>query len=110
MGYREVSFDDATGVEAVLAAIGRDLGFPAWYGANLDALKDCLTDFSWHPAAGYVLLVVHAERLCAGNPAGWAMVNEVFAEAVAEWRERDVPMWVLHSADTDPLLARFPGT
>ena len=29
-----------------LEKIGQDLKFPSWYGANLDALHDCLTDLS----------------------------------------------------------------
>lgn len=34
----------AASAREVLAAIGETLGFPEWYGANLDALWDCLRD------------------------------------------------------------------
>ncbi len=34
-------------------------GFPAWYGANLDALYDCLTDIS----ADTRLVISHSDKL-----------------------------------------------
>lgn len=43
------------GKRAVLAEIGRALDFPAHYGANLDALYDCLTDLA--PEHGTLLLL-----------------------------------------------------
>ena len=43
-------------MKAILSGFGKALYFPEWYGANLDALKDCLTDFSWREATGYVLI------------------------------------------------------
>ena len=42
----------------LLAAIGRALEFPAWFGANLDALYDSLTDMPERsPAPGYVIVL-----------------------------------------------------
>jgi hypothetical protein len=67
------------------------LDFPEWYGQNLDALKDCLTDFSWCEAAGYVLIIARAEILHAEDPVGFQALNEVFAAAIAEWRVQDLP-------------------
>jgi hypothetical protein len=37
-------------IDIVLSRLGA-LDFPEWYGHNFDALKDCLTDFSWCEAA-----------------------------------------------------------
>ena len=39
--------------------IAQRLGFPAWYGANLDALHDCLTDLP-EPVE---LTITHADAL-----------------------------------------------
>ncbi len=36
-----------------------ELGFPAWYGGNLDALYDCLTDIH----EDTVLVISHREQL-----------------------------------------------
>lgn len=38
-------------------AIARALSFPDWFGRNLDALYDSLTDLSWLPAGEYTLVV-----------------------------------------------------
>ena len=43
---REVILDCAalTDRETLHETLERELGFPSWYGRNLDALHDCLTD------------------------------------------------------------------
>ncbi|MGW6933148.1 barstar family protein [Lentzea sp. NPDC054927] len=42
---------------AAIAAIARALDFPDWFGQNLDALYDSLSDLSWLPEGEYVLVV-----------------------------------------------------
>lgn len=42
---------------AAISAIASALDFPSWFGQNLDALYDSLTDLSWLPAGEYVLVV-----------------------------------------------------
>ena len=39
------------GKSGTLAAIAAALDFPEWFGANWDALEDCLTDLSWRKGA-----------------------------------------------------------
>ncbi|TMQ76193.1 barstar family protein [Candidatus Accumulibacter phosphatis] len=101
----DVSFDDSDCIDSVLSTLGRDLDLPEWYGHNLDALKDCLTDFSWFEAAGYVLIITRAEILQAQDPVSFHAVNEVFAAAIAEWRLQDLPMWVFYDLRADGLAA-----
>ena len=80
---------------AVLQALGRGLGFPEWYGANLDALNDCLTDFSWNEAPGYVVILSGADTLHAlGEP--FAQINRVLDNAIQEWRRQRIPFWVFY--------------
>jgi RNAse (barnase) inhibitor barstar len=43
--------------KAAIAAIAQALDFPRWFGQNLDALYDSLTDLSWLPEGEYVLVV-----------------------------------------------------
>jgi hypothetical protein len=50
--------------DALLKALAAALDFPAWFGANWDALEDCLSDL---PDAGHVLLFEHAK---AGDDLG----------------------------------------
>lgn len=66
-------FGPVTGRAAVLAAIGEALRFPGYYGRNLDALEECVTDLSWLPA-GEVELV-----WAGGDPDAYRPVLDVLA-------------------------------
>jgi hypothetical protein len=46
--------------KAAIAAIAKALDFPDWFGQNLDALYDSLTDLSWLPEDDEYVLVVPA--------------------------------------------------
>ncbi|MBK7674322.1 barstar family protein [Accumulibacter sp.] len=103
----DVSFAESERIDSALSRIGYALDFPEWYGENCDALKDCLTDFSWREAAGYVLFISGAENLRAENPAAFKTLNDVFATAIEEWRMHDFAMWVFYDFCADG-LAVFP--
>jgi RNAse (barnase) inhibitor barstar len=66
--------------EAVLAAFGETLAFPAWYGVNLDALADCLADV----AEPYVVVWDGWSILADADPGGFRAVAEIFAERAPE--------------------------
>lgn len=99
----EISLGDAERIDAVLQQLGRELGFPGWYGKNYDALKDCLSDLSWCEAPGYVLMLSRAETLAAENPAAFRTLNEVFAAAIDDWRAAHVPLWIFYDLRADGL-------
>lgn len=99
-----IDFHESDDSQTVLGSLGRALGFPVWYGVNLDALMDCLTDFSWCEAPGYVLIIAGADALhAAGEP--FAEINGVFAAALEEWRSQGVPFWVFYDMRADGLAA-----
>ncbi|MER7345098.1 barstar family protein [Streptomyces aurantiacus] len=83
---------DLTGVRDKAAFMDRcatALTLPDWFGRNWDALADCLSDLSWAPGARGRLLVVSGWREYAeAAPDDWAVAQEVFADAVAYWREQ----------------------
>lgn len=80
---------------AVLAEIGRALRFPGYYGRNLDALEECLTDLSWLPEGEVVLVWDGDQLLHRSDPAGYASVVEVLTAAVATMRSSTHPLHVV---------------
>ena len=90
-----VDLRHARNIPGFLKAMKRDLRFPDDFGNNLDALNDCLTDFSWHPAAGYVIILAHSEALQA-TPSSLATLNEVLAFAAESWKNRDIPFRIFY--------------
>ena len=66
---------------------------PAHEGAHLDDLAEMLSDFSWLPANGYVLLVEDADNLIASEPTGVQRLLEAFQTACHHWQGQEVPFW-----------------
>lgn len=56
-GARPHVMRPARGKRAEIDAIAEALSFPDWFGHNLDALYDSLTDLSWLESAEHVLVV-----------------------------------------------------
>lgn len=82
----------------VLLQLGTALDFPSWYGANFDALYDCLTDPDWQPAKGHVLFINGITRLRAAQPVDFATLITVLQAAAEDRRKTHVPFWVLIDA------------
>ena len=93
-----VDLQTARNVPGFIKALMRDLHFPDWFGGNLDALNDCLTDFSWRPAPGYVITLSGVEALRA-TPTSFAALNAVLANAVDAWQARGVPFRIFYLQD-----------
>lgn len=93
-----VDLSRARNVPGFIKAMRRDLHFPEWFGGNLDALLDCLTDFSWHPASGYVIVLSDSESLKA-TPTSLAALNEVLSCAVDRWNERGIAFRIFYLQD-----------
>ena len=98
----KVDLEESDHMGKILSALGDGLHFPEWYGTNLDALNDCLTDFSWREAPGYVITISGADALHA-EPNSFAALNEVLSSAIEEWRSRDVPLWIFYDLRADGL-------
>lgn len=97
LGYPLLRLDLArvTDKEGFLAAIGKVLDFPDWYGHNWDALADCLSDMSWLEADGYVLVLDHADAFAAANPTDFGTALSILQETSDAWREDGIPFWTL---------------
>jgi hypothetical protein len=80
---------------ALLQTLAAALEFPDWFGHNWDALADALADLGWLPEApGYVLLLEGVAHYRAADPAGCAILLDIFAEVAESWRRIEVPFWV----------------
>ena len=84
---------DNTAAKA-LRRLGKSLHFPSWYGANLDALYDCLTDPAWQADKGLVLLIDGMASLQTAAPQAFANLLEVL-QAASEGRETGSVFWIL---------------
>jgi RNAse (barnase) inhibitor barstar len=82
---------------SLLHEIGAAVGFPEYFGMNWDALYDCLTDMSWRPAAGYVLLLAGIRPLTRNSNMDFDVVTRVLDSAAGYWRQREVPFYALLS-------------
>jgi hypothetical protein len=82
-------------VDDVLHHLGSALHFPVWYGANFDALYDCLTDSEWQPGKGHVLLINGLESLRRSDPESFATLIEVFLATAEVRRDSGMPFWIL---------------
>jgi RNAse (barnase) inhibitor barstar len=71
------------------------LHFPDYFGRNWDAVYDCLTDLSWLPADGYVLVLDGFEQLATNEPGQWEILLKVLRESCAFWQPLARSMFAL---------------
>ena len=97
----EVQLGGAAGKAGVLAAIAREFAFPDWFGMNLDALYDALTDLSVNrgegSAGGYVILLEQLTQATDFTAGQRAALLSVFRDAARDFAERSVPFRVFYS-------------
>lgn len=79
---------------AALTQLGAALEFPIWYGANFDALFDCLTDADWQPAKGHLILISGMANLRASDPDSFATLTEVLQAAAESRLAANSPFWI----------------
>ena len=78
--------------QALMQRIAAALQFPSWFGANWDALEDCLGDLSWSKAGGHVLLFEGAAQM-AGDERG--ILLDILGSAATAWKERGRPFFAV---------------
>ena len=86
-----IDLEGCAGKDELLARIGAALEFPDWFGANWDALFDCLNDLQWLPAPGYVLVFENAGSLGETAPEDFDALCEILNESAVAWGRRGVP-------------------
>lgn len=102
-----------TNKSALLTVVAQAFQFPDYFGRNWDALNDMLTDLSWLPAAGYVIVWDQAHELQNSSPQDWSTAVEIFQDMAAFWWSRGIPTFVLLAGSVEqaelPLLPRSPA-
>ena len=78
-----------------LGEVSKVLKFPSYFGMNWDALSDCLTDMSWKPAAGHVLLFAGFSMLQEKAAADATVAVQILHAAADFWRQKGVPFYVV---------------
>lgn len=92
-GYALDGVDDATGLFDECAAT---LLFPAWFGHSWEKLADCLSDLSWLPGTGHIVLWERYGALADGDGKAWRRAYETLERAVAaRLRYAAPPLYVL---------------
>ncbi|MEV6237786.1 barstar family protein [Lentzea sp. NPDC051838] len=81
------------------------LQFPSYFGSNWPALEDMLTDLSWLPADGYLLVFEDAEDLLADElPEALTLALTILGEAAEEFAP--IPYQFLLQAPGDGRIAK----
>jgi RNAse (barnase) inhibitor barstar len=91
-----------------LREFGHALQLPDWYGTNLDALHDCLTDSEWQPAAPLILLVRGLEILRHNDPEALTGLVEALRSAGEVRAAQGHPLWILLATPVRG-VAHLPG-
>ncbi|MDY5612973.1 barstar family protein [Dysosmobacter sp.] len=60
--------------------LAEQLDFPSWYGGNLDALYDCLTDLAEETS----IILFHSQALAETLGPGYGRLCRVLEDAAAE--------------------------
>ena len=95
-GYASFKADlgDCRDKHSLLRKLALAMHFPAWFGNNWDALADCVTDMSWLPATGYVIVLQHAQAMEDNAEEDFLTALDILAEGARDWGDRNIPMWV----------------
>jgi hypothetical protein len=83
-----------TSKAAFLRMAGAGMSFPAYYGQNWDAFEECITDLSWVPAKGYVLIYDNVWYFPRNDRPAWRQAKAILTDAVSFWAQRGTPFYV----------------
>jgi hypothetical protein len=95
--FLHVDLKKVKGKADLLKKVAHTLNFPAYFGMNWDALGDCLTDMSWKPAAGYVLLLTGIHLFADHSPADMKIFRDILDSSANYWKQKKVPFYIVVS-------------
>lgn len=80
MKFAVIDGNAVTSMEEIHKILAQQLEFPEWYGGNLDALHDCLTDLH----EDVEVSVVHPEALLETLGSAYVRLCRVLSDAAEE--------------------------
>ena len=90
--YGYVALHGVNGKTDLMKSLAAQLALPSWFGANWDALEDCLSDLSWRAGEGHVLSLAGWEAL-PGDDLG--ILIDVLASSADFWTGRGTPFFAV---------------
>jgi hypothetical protein len=104
---KRLDFSACQTKQEALMQLGRDLALPKWYGANFDALHDCLNDPDWRPKNGLIMNISGLDHLQRKDPEAFSTLLEVLqASCQSESSAQNSALWFLldtHAPSIKPL-------
>lgn len=99
---RRISLAGCREKHDLLQRIATSLAFPKTFGANWDALADCLGDLEWLPqAGGYAWLFDHVGDLRDAAENDFDTLCDVLDDACQRWKERGTPCFAFLALPDD---------
>lgn len=99
---RRISLAGCREKHDLLQRIATSLAFPKTFGANWDALADCLGDLEWLPqAGGYAWLFDHAGDLRDASESDFDTLCDILDDACKGLRERGEPCFAFLALPDD---------
>jgi RNAse (barnase) inhibitor barstar len=83
--------------DSFLMIMSRTLKFPTYFGMNWDALNDCLTDMSWKPAIGYVIVFTNFKSISENMAAEIQIIRNIFDSSAQYWKQKKVQFYIVLS-------------
>ena len=93
--FMEADVSHCRDIHAALAELGKLLQFPIWYGANYDALHDCLSDPDWPSGKGVILHISGLDALRSGDPESFSTLVNVLQSATENRSGTQQSLWIL---------------
>lgn len=106
---RRVSLAGCRDKHDLLQRIAAALAFPKTFGANWDALADCLGDLEWLPeTGGYAWLFDHADDLRDASEQDFDTLCDILDDACKRWKECDTPCFAFLALPDEAFNDRAP--
>ena len=93
--------------DAFFSRVAEALEFPDWFGRNWDAFFDCLTDLSWLPAGGHVLVLLNTAEMRRDAPESFDTAISIMQDAAQAWQKRNGSLRVI--MDAPPVTRTTPA-